>query len=181
MQLLLLVLKSVKALKAREQEYAMVRLFRELRAPIPRGSQTSINARATIIPTTVETMLKVVGQYLVAKAIQAAPLLMDVLLQCGLGRQARQGFNAAVEDPEDAWNLCVLVNKHQSIRHVPVPQVHHAQANPLGKHALHLPENVVHFTSHTRAGLHTLVALTCVIETICLLNHVLVSREPHLW
>lgn len=71
---------------------------------------------------------------------------------------ARQAAQTGDHRTQDAGDLVVLVNEHERVGHVRVPQVDHGGPHPRAQLLLGRVQNTAHSLTHTRALLHAMTA-----------------------
>mmetsp|Transcript_826 Transcript_826/g.2277 ORF Transcript_826/g.2277 Transcript_826/m.2277 type:complete len:399 (+) Transcript_826:57-1253(+) len=158
---------AVKATKSCKEEGRKVLLLLDLRAPVPAGREPAVDAGAAVVAAAVEAVAEEVLQNHHPQALHSAKLLVYQPLR-GSRRlvDLRQLVEDADDGRQDARHLCVLVDEEECVGHVPVPQVHHAEAHPAAHFALHLVEDGLHQPRNPRRRLHAVETLSRVAEPV---------------
>mmetsp|Transcript_14254 Transcript_14254/g.39583 ORF Transcript_14254/g.39583 Transcript_14254/m.39583 type:complete len:201 (-) Transcript_14254:1340-1942(-) len=145
----------------------VVRLFRQATSPVPRGGEASVNARASVISTSIKTMLEVVGQYRQFQFVGRTEMLRDVGTHAFIRAKLRQVLKELDKRIQEARNLSVLVDKDQCVGNVAIAEMDHRKPNPRGsRFLLGLRKQAAHDLANTGAVLNSVQTLAGIVQVV---------------
>mmetsp|Transcript_5681 Transcript_5681/g.21433 ORF Transcript_5681/g.21433 Transcript_5681/m.21433 type:complete len:325 (+) Transcript_5681:30-1004(+) len=161
---------AVEPRETRQRKHRVVRLFLNLRAPVPRARQPPVDARSrveeVIRPGSVEGVPEKVRQDGLPALVHAPERALHVLSQTLVLAQLLHPLHHQRYGVQDPRHLGVLVDEHEGVGDVVVAEVHHAAAHPVTELGLAPREHLVDRLVRLRRRLHAIQTLARVGQLI---------------